>query len=105
MPFNRPIPDSNRRSNNTSGFQSLVQAEKLMQIALALPSATFIGWLAGAWIGSRMHQSWVAIVGLILGIISGLVYVIRLAIDAEKTASRDDKSANGNGNGSSHSKQ
>jgi ATP synthase protein I len=57
-----------------------VQAEKLMQIAILLPSAAFIGWLAGAWLDSRLHQSWIGIAGIVFGGISGLVYVIRLVM-------------------------
>jgi ATP synthase protein I len=84
MPDNNPIPDQKRSSKSGAGLQSLVQAEKLLQIAFVLPSAMIIGWLAGAWLDSKLHQSWLTIVGIILGCISGLVYVVRLAIDAEK---------------------
>ena len=85
MPFNRPIPDPKPRSKFAAGVNNLVQAEKLMQIALVLPSATVIGWGAGAWADSHLHQTWISIAGIIFGSISGLVYVIRLAIDAEKS--------------------
>ena len=36
MPFNRPIPDPTPRRKTSSGLESLVQAEKLMQIAILL---------------------------------------------------------------------
>ena len=84
MPYNGPIPERKSNSKPGVGFQSLVQAEKLMQIAFVLPSAMVIGWLAGAWADNKLHQSWLTIVGVIFGCISGLVYVIRLAMDAEK---------------------
>ena len=61
------------RNKGGIGFQSLVQAEKLMQIAFVLPSAMIVGWLAGAWADTKLHQSWLTIVGIILGCISGLV--------------------------------
>ena len=80
MPFNRPIPDPKPRPKTSSGIETLVQAEKLMQIAILLPSAAFIGWLAGAWADSRFHQKWIGIAGIVFGGISGLVYVIRLAM-------------------------
>ncbi len=80
MPFNNPIPDPKPRSNSSAGIGVLVQAEKLMQIAILLPSAAFIGWLAGAWLDSHLHQSWIGIAGIVFGGISGLVYVIRLAM-------------------------
>jgi hypothetical protein len=86
MPFNRPIPDSKRNSasrpRTSSGIDTLVQAEKLMQIAILLPSAAFIGWLLGAWADKSFHQSWIGLAGMIFGGISGLVYVVRLVISS-----------------------
>ena len=67
MPFNRPIPDAKPRSKASSGVSALVEAEKLMQIALLLPSAAFIGWLLGAWVDSHLHQSWIGIAGIVFG--------------------------------------
>ena len=100
MPYNNPIPDPKTRSKAAGGFQSLVQAEKLMQIAFVLPSAMVIGWLLGAWGDLKLHQSWMTIVGVIFGCISGLVYVIRLAMDAEKgIGPLDDSGKKGNGSG------
>ncbi len=79
MPFNRPIPDSKPHAKLSSGVGAIVEAEKLMQIALLLPSAAVIGWLIGAWLDHKLHQSWIAIAGIVFGCISGLVYVIRMA--------------------------
>jgi ATP synthase protein I len=84
MPPINPTHERKSSSKGGIGFQSLVQAEKLMQIAFVLPSAMIVGWLAGSWADSKLHQSWLTIAGIILGCISGLVYVIRLAMDAEK---------------------
>ncbi len=86
MAFNNPIPDRKRDSapprKTSSGIETLVQAEKLMQIAILLPSAAFIGWLAGAWADKAFHQKWLGIAGIVFGGISGLVYVIRLVISS-----------------------
>ena len=71
MPFNRPIPDPAPRRKNSAGLDTLVQAEKLMQIAILLPSAAFIGWLLGAWADKVFHQSWIAVAGIVFGGISG----------------------------------
>jgi len=80
MPFNRPIPDPSPQRKDSGGLATLVQAEKLMQIAILLPSSAFIGWLLGAWADKAWHQSWLGIAGIVFGGISGLVYVIRLVM-------------------------
>jgi F0F1-type ATP synthase assembly protein I len=80
MPFNNPIPDDKRRPRDSGGLATLIQAEKLMQIALLLPCATFVGWLLGAWADKALHTGWLGIAGIVFGGISGLVYVIRLVM-------------------------
>lgn len=82
MPIDPPSPDRKPRSKTSAGLQSLVEAEKLMQIALVLPSGVVIGWLGGAWLDSRFHQTWIVIVGIALGSIAGLVSAIRMAMAA-----------------------
>jgi ATP synthase protein I len=91
MPFHRPLPDSHSRSKYSSGVSAIVETEKLLQLALMLPCAAVIGWLAGAWADKHFHQTWIAIAGIVFGAISGLVYVIRMAFQAER------KTRNGNG--------
>ena len=80
MPFNNPPPDPTPRRKSSAGLDTLVQAEKLMQIAILLPSAAFIGWLLGAWADKSWHQSWIGLAGMVFGGISGLVYVVRLVM-------------------------
>jgi F0F1-type ATP synthase assembly protein I len=92
MPYHNPIPERKTKSKAASGFESLVQAEKLLQVAFVLPSAMVIGWLAGAWLDSKLHQEWLTIAGIIFGCTSGLVYVVRLAMAAEKSSGTKDQS-------------
>jgi F0F1-type ATP synthase assembly protein I len=101
MPFNRSIPPSKPRPGLSSGFGALIEAEKLMQIAFVLPASVLIGWVAGWWIGHLLHQKWIEIAGVILGCISGLFYVIQMAIAAEKKTSMGDQDQNGAGKGTS----
>jgi ATP synthase protein I len=80
MPFNPPIRKSKSPGKGPSGLASLVEAEKMVQIAILLPSSAFIGWLIGAWLDSRLHQSWITLAGILFGGFAGLVYVIRLVV-------------------------
>jgi ATP synthase protein I len=89
MPFNRPDPDSKSRQKSSSGIETLVQAEKLMQIALLLPSAAVIGWLMGAWADSKLHTSWLGLAGMVFGGISGLVYVVRMVLSTKPDSDGD----------------
>jgi len=63
-----------------SGLSLYVQAEKMLQIAVLLPAAAIVGWLAGAWLDGKLHQTWIGLAGILFGGISGLVYVIRLVM-------------------------
>ena len=81
MPFHRPIPDSaKQQTKSPSGYKSLVEAEKLMQIAVLLPLSAIIGWLVGAWLGHRLNESWLPLAGILFGGILGLIYVVRLGM-------------------------
>jgi F0F1-type ATP synthase assembly protein I len=97
MPFNNPIPptpeNDPQRKRDSGGLATLVQAEKLMQIAILLPSAAFIGWLLGAWLDKKLHQEWIGIAGIVFGGVSGLVYVIRLVM-ATGTDNKSEKGSN-----------
>jgi len=87
VPYHRPIPDRKQRggadgaSSDDSAQGGLgggmigawIQAEKMIQIALVLPCAGFIGWLPGFWLDRRFHQTWMAMAGIVFGIIAGLL--------------------------------
>jgi ATP synthase protein I len=122
VPFHNPIPDDKRRSKDSSAgrgkmppqrrgpvaggpgmMTSWIQAEKMIQIALVLPCAALIGWLAGAWIGNRMHQPWIAIAGVVFGGAAGLIYAVRTALAANKDPALQDKNDDQDGQGSAGS--
>ena len=103
MPFNRPIPARNPQSKTSVGIGAVVQAETMLQIAFVLPSAAVIGWLAGAWADHHLHQAWIGLAGLVFGSISGMVYVIRLAMATEKNTRPDIKTGGDAGKGTPNS--
>ena len=104
MPFHRAIPPSKTRSGAkthsgaSSGFGALVEAEKLMQIAFVLPAAVLIGWVAGWWLGQRLGLRWMEVAGVVFGCVAGLVYVVQIAVAAEKKTGGGDERPGGPGN-------
>jgi F0F1-type ATP synthase assembly protein I len=62
----------NKRSD---GF--LASAARYTAIAMTLPASTFAGYLIGYGLDSWLHTTYLKIVFLILGILSGFVQLIR----------------------------
>ena len=57
----------------------LVKAESMIQLAIALPAACVIGWLAGSWLDRHFHQNWMGIAGIVLGAIGGFMQIVTMA--------------------------
>lgn len=95
---------SKRTDSGGGGFKSLVEAEKLMQVAFVLPTALVICWALGWWLAARTHQKWIEIAGIVFGCIVGLVYVIQMAVAVEKKTAMGDESRNETGKGNPGSK-
>jgi ATP synthase protein I len=92
MPFHRPISrpiseDKLPGASRAPGLHSLVQAERVMQIAFVLPCAMLFGWGLGWCVDHFLHVGWATIVGLVLGLIAGMVSVIRTAVSAMNSIS------------------
>jgi ATP synthase protein I len=82
MPFNTPLPEEKKPAPRGSGaVRSLAQAERLLQIAFVMPCAMLLCWGAGWWLDQHFHTKWMAITGLVFGIIAGMVSAIRLALE------------------------
>jgi F0F1-type ATP synthase assembly protein I len=86
VPFNRPIPDRRPADKAASALGGIMQAEMAMQMAMVLPSAVLIGWLLGALADRWFHQSWIGIAGVVFGSVSGLTWIIRLVLTAERNS-------------------
>jgi len=61
-----------------------VQFGRYSQIAFMLPAGTVAGYLLGALMDRWLHTTWIAVVGLVLGSVGGLIELLR-------TVSRDTK--------------
>ncbi len=64
-------------------MQAVVRAEKLTQIAFALPAGVFVGWAVGLLLDKMLHQRWIYIAGLIVGAIAGFVQVFRMVSEPD----------------------
>ena len=71
------VDENSDRGKGAPG--ELVKAESMIQLAIALPAGCLIGWLLGHWADGRFHQSWIGIVGSILGAIGGFVQIFTTA--------------------------
>jgi ATP synthase protein I len=80
MPFNPPIRNQQKPAKTPSPLSSLVEAEKMMQVAVLLPTSAFVGWFFGSLLDRALHQTWISLVGILFGGVSGLVYVVRMVI-------------------------
>lgn len=58
----------------------LLQVSRYTQLAFVLPAATVVGWLVGSALDHWLHRTWISIVGLIVGIVSGFVELIRTVL-------------------------
>jgi ATP synthase protein I len=99
MPFNRPLPNSDSKSKGASGVDAIVKAETGIQIALILPSSVVVCWLIGAWADKHFHQSWISILGVVFGAISGLVYIIQYVVRADRQDRNETAARSGTGKG------
>jgi F0F1-type ATP synthase assembly protein I len=101
MPFNPPIPESSRPPRQSGAIKSIVEAEKMIQIAFLLPSSVLVGGLAGFGLDKLFHRSWFLLPGILFGGFSGLVYVVRLGIAAGKRSNaRRESDSNNSGSNS-----
>jgi ATP synthase protein I len=65
-------------------LSAVVRVESLIQLALLLPAATFVGWAMGYGLDQWLHQHWIYLAGLILGAFAGFVQVFRVVSKLNK---------------------
>jgi ATP synthase protein I len=78
-----PTPEKPQNDRKTA-LRELVQAETMLQIALVLPISCIIGWALGDLLDHKLHQSWIGMLGLALGVAAGFIQVIRMASHANR---------------------
>ncbi len=65
-----------------------LQIARYSQIGFALPAATLIGWFLGVLIDRWLHTTWVYIAGLVLGMVTGFVELIRMLLSETKAETK-----------------
>ncbi len=84
MAFNNPKPAQQGKTGSAGGgLNSLVKAEKMMQIAFVLPVSVLVGWLGGVGLDRWLHQDWIYIVGILLGAAAGFLQIFKLVLAPE----------------------
>lgn len=71
--------DENKSKRGGGVFGSLVQAESMIQLALALPAGCLIGWFIGMLLDHHFHTDWIQVVGIIVGAVAGFVQIFTTA--------------------------
>jgi ATP synthase protein I len=69
------MTDDEAGNKKGKALGELVKAESMIQLAIALPAGCVIGWLIGAWLDKHFHQSWMGIVGILLGAAAGFMQI------------------------------
>ncbi|MEO6923695.1 MAG: AtpZ/AtpI family protein [Bryocella sp.] len=63
----------------SSAVRSFGQVEQMVQLAIALPAACLIGWLAGAWLDKHFGTTWCGLAGIGVGAVAGFVQLYTTA--------------------------
>lgn len=77
--------------------RAIIQTDRMLQIALILPAAVFVGWLIGMGLDGWLHTQWIYIVGIFVGFGAGIMQILRMLREMEKKM--DGKRAAGDGTG------
>lgn len=93
--------DDWKQDGKTTGrklTQSLMKADKMLEMALMLPAAVFVGWVMGLGLDRWLHQHWIYMAGIFVGIGAGFVQIFRLMHDLEgEMDAKPGKKASGDG--------
>ena len=67
--------DPNIPPKKDSGLKGLVQAESMIQLALAVPAGCFVGLAIGYWLDHYFHTHWIVVAGMLLGAAGGFIQI------------------------------
>ncbi len=75
MADDSPNPLAAKLSPKRGALGNLVQAESMLQMALAVPAGTFVGLLIGYLLDKHFHTKWIVVLGMLLGAAGGFVQI------------------------------
>jgi F0F1-type ATP synthase assembly protein I len=61
----------------------LVTLVRYSEIGFILPAAVMVGYLIGVALDHWLHTTWIVIAGVVFGVISGFISMIRMALRSE----------------------
>ncbi len=61
----------------------LVTIVRYSEIGFILPAAVLLGYLLGTGLDYWLHTTWIVVAGVMFGVISGFVSMIRMAMRTE----------------------
>ena len=74
------MADEGDKSKKDGGvLGSLVQAESMIQLALALPAGCLVGWGLGTLVDHYFHVGWAVVAGILIGAVAGFVQIFTTA--------------------------
>ena len=83
--------DPDRKTFASNARDTLIKADHMLQIAFMLPAAAFVGWAGGALLDMWLHQHWIYIPGMMLGIAAGFVQIFRMLHELDRVPGRRSK--------------
>ena len=81
--------------NSKSSLGSLIQAESVVQIALAIPAGCFVGLLIGYFLDKHFHTHWMVLAGIFLGAAGGFIQVFSYVNRLSKREPKDELPGDG----------
>jgi ATP synthase protein I len=80
-----PMPDDPNTPPKKNGpLGNLVQAESMIQLALAVPAGCFVGLAIGYLLDRHFHTHWIVVAGMLLGAAGGFVQIFKAATRSSK---------------------
>ena len=73
-----------RKEQDRKKSNPWVTVAKYSEIGFIIPAAVVAGYIVGALLDRWLHTTWLSVTGLILGVISGFVQMVRMAMASLK---------------------